>query len=69
MSDNRLMKDYEIVSIEGALGKYWVITYIPKNGQQDKETVEAYDSTEAFIKFRNLMIQRAKKKLPTKKHS
>jgi len=69
MSDNGLMKDYEIVSIESALGKYWVITYIQTNGQQDKETVEAYDSTEAFIKFRNLMIQRSKKKLHTKKHS
>jgi hypothetical protein len=69
MSDNLPMTDYEIVSIEGALGKYWVITYIAANGEQDKETVEAYDSTEAFIKFRNLMIQRFKKKLPTKKRS
>jgi hypothetical protein len=61
------MKEYEIVSVEGALGKYWVITYVQANGHQDQETVEAHDSTEAFIKFRNLMIQRSKSKLPTKR--
>lgn len=67
MHYSRAMKEYEIISMELSLGKYWVITYFQANGEHEKETIEAYDSNEAFIKFRNLMIERSKKKLQTPK--
>ena len=52
-----MQKSYEIISIENSYGKYWLVTYMNKNGQRDAETIEALDSNEAFIKFRNLMIK------------
>jgi len=64
MRDNRLMKEYEIISMEASLGKYWVVTYKLPSGEHESETIEALDSSEAFIKFRNLMIQRAKNTPP-----
>ena len=55
------MKKYEIVSIEPTdLGKYWVISYKTKDCEIEKGVVEALDSHEAFIKFRNQMIQASK---------
>jgi hypothetical protein len=57
------MKAYEVISIEPTyLGKLWVVTYKKANGETDIETVEALDSNEAFIVFRNLMIKEAKAK-------
>ena len=56
------MKPYEIVSIENAGGKYWVVTYKLADGQTEIETIDALDHHEAFVKFRNLMILQAKDK-------
>jgi hypothetical protein len=55
------MTEYEVISIEPTdLGKYWVITYKTAEGQIEKEVVEALDSYEAFVVFRNQMIKEAK---------
>ena len=54
------MKAYEIISIENAGGKYWVVTYKLSNGQTEIETIDALDHHEAFVKFRNLMIKQQK---------
>lgn len=55
------MKKYKVISIEPTdLGKYWVITYKTAEGHIEKESVEALDSNEAFIVFRNQMIKEAK---------
>ncbi|QWD63857.1 hypothetical protein [Polynucleobacter sp. MWH-UH2A] len=54
------MSSYEILSIENAGGKYWVVTYKLSNGQTEIETIDALDHHEAFVKFRNLMIEQQK---------
>ena len=54
------MKPYEIISIENASGKYWVVTYKLADGQTEIETIDALDHHEAFVKFRNLMIEQLK---------
>ena len=55
------MKNYEVISIEPTdLGKYWIITYRTADGHTERESVEALDSHEAFIVFRNQMIKEAK---------
>ncbi|WP_353427264.1 hypothetical protein NHB34_08795 [Polynucleobacter sp. MWH-UH19D] len=54
------MNSYEILSIENAGGKYWVVTYKLSNGQTEIETIDALDHHEAFVKFRNLMIEQQK---------
>ena len=61
MRHNDAMTSYEILSIEPtSVGKYWVITYTTGPGKTDKEMVEALDSHEASIVFRNLMMKQAK---------
>ena len=54
------MKSYEVISIENASGKYWVVTYKLRNGQTEIEPIEALDHHEAFVKFQNLMIEQQK---------
>lgn len=56
------MKPYEIISIENAGGKYWAITFKLANGHTDVETIVALDHQEAFVKFRNWMIEQEKDK-------
>ena len=61
------MKKYEVISIEAtSLGNHWVITYKDLEGHTDKASVEALDSNEAFIKFRNQRIKEAKAKVTLK---
>ena len=58
------MNKYTVVSIEPTrLGNYWVITYQDAKGMTEKETVQALDSHEAFIKFRNQRIEESKAKV------
>ena len=53
--------EYVILSIEPTtLGGHWVITYTNSKGITDKESIEAHDSYEASIKFRNQRIQESK---------
>jgi hypothetical protein len=55
------MNKYEVISIEPTdLGQYWVITYETAGGDTEQIAIEALDSHEAFIKFRNQMIKEAK---------
>ncbi len=64
------MKNYEIISIEPSnLAHYWVISFKINGEEIEKETVEALDPHEAFIKFRNQMIMESKSqcKAATKK--
>lgn len=64
MSDNDLVKKYEVLSIEPTdLANHWVISYQTANGLTDKQSVIALDSNDAFIVFRNQMIKEAKVKL------
>jgi hypothetical protein len=57
------MKDIEIISIEPtSMGKYWVVAYKTSHGLQETEMIEAIDYNEAFIKFRNQMINQSKNK-------
>ena len=68
MSRNKT-NEYVILSIEPTeLGNHWVITYQDPKGMTDKESVEALDSNEAFIKFRNQRIQESKVKVIRKAH-
>lgn len=61
------MKKFDVISIEPTdLGNHWVITYRIANGEIDKQSVMAIDSNEAFIVFRNLMINEAKVKSKSK---
>jgi hypothetical protein len=62
------MKTFEIISIEPAnLANYWVISFKIAGGKVEKESVQACDSNEAFIKFRNQMIKQFKAENQTKK--
>ena len=55
------MKKYEVISIEPSdLAQYWVVSYKIGNGEIEKEAIEAIDSNEAFVKFRNQMIKQQK---------
>jgi hypothetical protein len=55
------VKKFEIISIEPSdLAQYWVISYKIGNGEIEKEAIEAIDSNEAFVKFRNQMIKQHK---------
>ena len=55
------MKKFEVISIEPSdLAQYWVISYKIGNGEIEKEAIEAIDSNEAFVKFRNQMIKQQK---------
>jgi len=55
------VKKYEVISIEPSdLAQYWVISYKIGNGEIEKEAIEAIDSNEAFVKFRNQMIKQQK---------
>lgn len=55
------MRKFEVISIEPSdLAQFWVISYKIGNGEIEKEAIEALDSNEAFIKFRNMMIKQFK---------
>jgi hypothetical protein len=55
------MKKYEILSIEPSdLAHYWVVSFKFDGGEMEKEAIEALDSYEAFIKFRNKMLIQTK---------
>ena len=55
------MQKFEVISIEPSdLAQYWVISYKIDNGEIEKEAIEAIDSNEAFVKFRNQMIKQQK---------
>ena len=55
------MKKFEVISIEPSdLAQYWVVSYKIGNGEIEKEAIEAIDSNEAFVKFRNQMIKQQK---------
>ena len=61
------MKDYKVTSIEPTyLANLWVVNYIKPNGEADFESIEALDTNEAFILFRNLMIKRGKAAKPSR---
>ncbi len=63
LRDNGAMKKFDVILIEPTdLSNHWVITYRIANGPIDKQSVEAMDSNDAFIVFRNLMIREAKAK-------
>ena len=56
--------EYVIQSIEPTnLGGYWVITYQDPQGITGQESIQALDSYEASIKFRNQKIQESKAKV------
>ena len=56
--------EYVILSIEPTkLGHHWVITYQNLQGITEQESIQALDSYEASIKFRNQKIQEAKEKV------
>jgi len=62
------MKTFEIISIEPTnLANHWVVSFKTAGGKIEKESVQAHDSNEAFIKFRNQMIQQFKAEDQTKK--
>ena len=62
------MKTFEIISIEPTkLVNYWVVSFKIAGGKIEKEDIEACDSNEAFIKFRNQMIKQFKAENQTKK--
>ena len=51
----------EVILIEaGDIAQYWVVSYRIGDGEIEKEAIEALDSNEAFIKFRNQMINQFK---------
>ena len=53
--------EYVILSIEPTnLGGYWVITYQNPQGITEQESIQALDSYEASVKFRNQKIQESK---------
>ena len=55
------MQKFEVILIEPSdLTHYWVISYRIGDGKIEKEAIEALDSNEAFIKFRNQMINQFK---------
>jgi hypothetical protein len=55
------VKKLEVISIEPSdLAQYWVVSYKIGDGEIEKEAIEALDSGEAFIKFRNQMIKQHK---------
>jgi hypothetical protein len=55
------MQKFEVILIEPSdLTHYWVISYRIGDGEIEKEAIEALDSNEAFIKFRNQMINQFK---------
>ena len=56
--------EYVILSIEPTnLGGYWVISYQDPQGITGQESIQALDSYEASIKFRNQKIQESKANL------
>ncbi len=62
------MKTFEIISIEPtSLANYWVVNFKIAGGKIEKEDIQACDPNEAFIKFRNQMINQFKTKNQTKK--
>ena len=57
----------EIISIEPSdLAQYWVVTYKIGNSPIEKEIIKASDPNEAFVLFRNQMIQQHKASLKNK---
>ena len=70
---NSAVQKFEVILIEPSdLAHYWVVSYRIGDGEIEKEAIEALDSNEAFIKFRNQMINQFKslsKSKRTKKKS
>ena len=57
------VKKFEVISIEPSdLAHFWVVSYKIGDDEIEKEAIEAIDSNEAFIKFRNMMIKQFKNK-------
>jgi hypothetical protein len=55
------VKKFEVISIEPSdLAHFWVVSYKIGDGEIEKEAIEAIDSNEAYIKFRNMMIKQFK---------
>ena len=55
------MQKFEVILIEPSdLAHYWVVSYRIGDGEIEKEAIEALDSNEAFVKFRNQMIKQHK---------
>jgi len=62
------MKTFEIISIEPTnFANHWVVSFKIAGGKLEKEGVQANDSNDAFIKFRNQMIKQFKAEDQTKK--
>ena len=62
------MKTFEIISIEPTnLANHWVVSFKIAGGKLEKESIQAYDSNDAFIQFRNQMIKQFKAEDQTKK--
>jgi len=62
------MKTFEIISIEPTnLANHWVVSFKIAGGKIEKESIQAYDSNDAFIQFRNQMIKQFKTEDQTKK--
>ena len=62
------MKTFESISIEPTkVANYWVISFKIAGGKIEKESIQAYDSNDAFIQFRNQMIKQFKAEDQTKK--
>ena len=62
------MQKFEVILIEPSdLAHYWVVSYRIGDGEIEKEAIEALDSNEAFIKFRNQFKVPSKSKRPKKK--
>jgi hypothetical protein len=62
------MKTFEIISIEPTnLANHWVVSFKIAGGKIEKESIQAYDSNDAFIQFRNQMIKQFKAEDQTKK--
>ena len=55
------MKKFEILSIKPSeLAHYWIVSFKLDGGDTEEESIEALDSYEAFLKFRNQMTIQAK---------
>lgn len=62
------MKTFEIISIDPTnLANHWVVSFKITGGKIEKEAIQAYDSNDAFIQFRNQMIKQFKAEDQTKK--
>lgn len=57
------VKKFEVISIEPSdLPHFWVVSFKIDDDEIKKEVIEALDSNEAFIKFRNMTIKQFENK-------